>query len=106
MEIEEVNRNGGTGVDSSEEKVGSEEVEEDRIGGIDGSEDFRIGISEDCGFGGTVHCAIVGPEESHFSMTHKRVLDKRRVLHSWSSNTELIVHPRLIDAIAVQCDDK
>ena len=49
--IEEVDRNGGTGVDSSEEKVGKVEndgSEVDRIiGGIDKSEVDRI-LLEDC----------------------------------------------------------
>ena len=39
-------------------------------------------------------------------MMHQCVSDKRRILHAWSSNIQLIVHPRLIDAIPMQCDDK
>ena len=35
-------------MDSSEERLGSEDIERDRIGGIDGSEDCRIDGSEDC----------------------------------------------------------
>ena len=50
--IEEVDGNGGTGVDSSEEKVGKVDIDgmkADRInGGIDGLEDDRI-LLEDCG---------------------------------------------------------
>ena len=50
--IKEVDRNGGPGVDSSEQKVGNVDIdgsEVDRIiGGIDGSEVDRI-LLEDCG---------------------------------------------------------
>ena len=39
-------------------------------------------------------------------MMHRSGLDKRRILHPWSPNIELTVHPRLIDAIPTRCDDK
>ena len=54
-------RREGTGTDSSEEKVGSEDIEKDRIRGTDLSEDCRIGRvvgSEDCRVGGSVDLNI------------------------------------------------
>ena len=50
--IEEVDRNGGTGVDSSDERVGKVDIDGSRVGringGIDGLEDDKI-LLKDCG---------------------------------------------------------
>ena len=73
---EAVGRNGGIGVDSSEENLGSEDIGRSRTGGIDRSEDrmllgncgrvvsaedCRVVVVEDCRTGGELKkCSIAG----------------------------------------------
>ena len=61
--IEEVDGNGGTGVDSSEEEVGRVDIDGLQVdginGGIDGLEDDRI-LLEDCGVVVEEDCGIGG----------------------------------------------
>ena len=73
---------GGIGVDSSEEKLGEEDIERSRSGGIDGledrilledcggvvgTEDCRAVVGEDCRSGGELKsCSIAG--ESHMQL--------------------------------------
>ena len=63
-------RNGGIGVDSSEEKLGKEDIDRSRSGGIDGSEDSRI-LLEDCGgIVGTEDCRVVVVEDCRTGVSH------------------------------------
>ena len=57
--FEAVRRNGGIGVDSSEEKLGLEVIDRSGIGGIDGLEDDRVMLGN-CGrVVGTEDCRVV-----------------------------------------------
>ena len=64
--IEEGCEHRGAGVDSSEERIGSEDY---RVGGIDDPENGEVVGSEDCRVGGIVgsgdcsDCKIVGSED-------------------------------------------
>ena len=85
---------GGIGVDSSDERVGSEDC---RVGGMDDSEDCKVVGSEDCMVGGIVGsdvCKIVGSEDcgigdvgsSHMSRAQRANVEKRHMLDSLTLN--------------------
>ena len=83
----EVDGNGGTGGDSSEEKVGKVDIDGlkvDRInGGIDGLEDDRI-LLDDCGVVAEEDCGI---KRLHIDIFLTSIIDRRRMDNS------LIVQP-------------
>ena len=77
--IAEVHKNGGTGVDSSEEKVGKVHVDGSKvdrtIGGIDGLEVDRV-MLEDCGVVFQEDCRIGG---LHIDICLTSIVDRRRM---------------------------
>ena len=67
--FEAVERNGGIGVDSSEEKLGKEDIDRSRSSGIDRLEDRML--LEDCGgVVGTRDCRAVGVEDCRTGGSH------------------------------------
>ena len=67
--LEAAEGNGGIGVDSCEDKMGKEDIDRDKSGGIDGLED-RI-LLEDCGrVVGTENCRVVVVEDCRTGGSH------------------------------------
>ena len=82
-------RKGGSGMDSSEERLGMERIDRSRHGGIDKVEDCRILLGdcradfeeESCaGVGGLKSCSMSG--ELHMNICLSTVRDKRRMQSS------------------------
>ena len=93
-------------MDSSEEKLGTEDIDRRRIGGIDGSEDSRISLG-DCKeiFGSEDRRVVVDVEDcrvggSHMELSVETIFDVRRMYDSLALHPQPLLSSQIVEQIA------
>ena len=99
----EVEGSGGIGVDSSQEKIGKEDIDRSRSGGIDGLEDRNL--LEDCGgIVGTENCKVVVVEDcrtggSHMELCFLTIVDVRRMYDSVKLHSLPLLNSQMVEKL-------